>query len=155
MKRRTALLIALVSSLILVSLASSDSTVMAQQGGMQRIADTGVLSLGQNQILRVTALYGDFTNDSPIRIRFGRMEYMQAACNSDGVCKQTVSSQVISNPITLMPGEAASLELVATTYGRGIVFSNSRNVRVTAAIINTVTGETTSHIIMANTEGDF
>jgi hypothetical protein len=27
--------------------------------------------------------------------------------------------------------------------------------QVTASIINTLTGETTSHIIMANTEGDF
>jgi hypothetical protein len=37
---------------------------------------------------------------------------------------------------------------------RIMVQSNSRNVRATAMIINTVTGETTSHIIIANTEGD-
>jgi hypothetical protein len=55
----------------------------------------------------------------------------------------------------LAAGEAISLELVATTYGRGIVTSNRRDMRVTASIINTTTGETASHIIMANTEGDF
>jgi hypothetical protein len=55
----------------------------------------------------------------------------------------------------LAAGEAVSLELVATTYGRGIVSSSRRNVRVTASIIKALTGETTSHIIMANTEGDF
>ena len=52
-------------------------------------------------------------------------------------------------------GEAVSFDLVATTYGRGIVSSNRRDAVVTAAIINTLTGETTSHIIMANTDGDF
>ncbi len=60
-----------------------------------------------------------------------------------------------TGPYTLAAGEAVSLELVATTYGRGIVSSNRQNVRVTAAIIDTLTGDTTSHIIMANTEGDF
>jgi hypothetical protein len=56
--------------------------------------------------------------------------------------------------LTLAAGEAVSLELVATTYGRGIVSSNRKDVRVTASIINTLTGDTTSHIIIANTEGD-
>jgi hypothetical protein len=60
-----------------------------------------------------------------------------------------------SGPHTVAAGEAISLELVATTYGRGIVTSNRRDVQVTASIINTTTGETTSQIIMANTEGDF
>jgi hypothetical protein len=32
--------------------------------------------------------------------------------------------------------------------------SNHRSVRATATIINTITGETTSHIIVANTDGD-
>jgi len=60
-----------------------------------------------------------------------------------------------TGPFTLTAGEAVSLDLVATTYGRGIVTSNRRDVRVTASIINTLTGDTASHIIMANTEGDF
>lgn len=150
MKRRISLSIALALSIFLVSLMSSDSTVKAQQGRFFAY-DSGIVALGPNQVLRIAVVS---YRETDFNVRFKRMEYMQTACNG-GVCKLAVSSQTTTNPITLMPGEAASLELVATTYGRGIVLSSSREVRVTAAIINTLTGETVSHIIMANTEGDF
>ena len=38
-----------------------------------------------------------------------------------------------------MPGEAASFDLVATTYGTGMVFSDNPNVHVNAMIIDVTT----------------
>ena len=144
-------LIALVVSLVSASLMSSDSTAAAQQP--QRFtADSGVVALGPNQALRIVVAGGP--GGGPHVIQFRRLEYMPAGCAGDGVCKLAVSSQSDSAPITLRQGEAAAVELVASTYGRGVVLSNRRGVQVTAAIINTLTGETTSQIIMANTEGD-
>ena len=88
-------------------------------------------------------------------VRFRRIEYFQGACNG-GVCTLAISSQTTSGPLTLMPGEGASMDIGATAFGvRGVVFSNRPDVTVTAQTINTFTGEVTSHVIMANTEGDF
>ena len=156
MKRRIALSIALALSAVLVSLASSDSTVQAQQQQRFR-ADTGMVTLGPNQVLRMTVTTSiDPDNDRPIIIGIAQIDYVQTNCTA-GACKHgpvnpnpvaeryDVIIDFISKDNPQKPGSSGV---------RGIVFSNSRNVRVTAAIINTITGETTSHIIMANTEGD-
>lgn len=82
-----------------------------------------------------------------LTVRFRQMEYMQDTCNSDAVCKLTVSSQITSAPITLAPGEAASFELIASTYGRGIVLSDTQDARVTVQIIDTTTGQVNSVLI--------
>jgi hypothetical protein len=150
MKRSIALAAALVVSGILLSLASSDSISHAQQRKLFQW-DTGVVSLGPNQVLRLS---GDWNGDGDTTIGFREIKYGQSACNGN-VCKLITISSTTSGPHTLATGEAIRLDLVASTYGRGIVTSNRRDVRVTASIINTTTGETTSHIIMANTEGDF
>ena len=152
MKRRIILSIALALSIVLVSLTSSDSTVGAQQ--IRRVrADSGVVKLGANQMLRVTAAW-DLDNDGQAFVRFTGIEYAQGACN-DGICKHSVSSIYNNNPTALMPGEAASYSFGESQAVRASVTSDRRNVRVTAAIIDTVTGETVTQIIMANTEGDF
>ena len=151
MKRSIALAVALAVSVILLSLASSDSATQAQERGRLFQWDTGVVSLGPNQVLRIT---GDWNGDGDTTVGFREIKYGQGACNGT-VCKLITISTTTSGPHRLADGEAISLELIATTYGRGIVTSNRRNMRVTASIINTTTGETTSHIIMANTEGDF
>ena len=150
MKRSIALAIALAVSLILLSLATSDSVSQAQQRRLFQW-DTGVVSLGPNQVLR---LAGDWNGDGDTTVGFREIRYGQGACNG-AVCKLVIISTTTSRPHIVPPGEAISLNLVATTYGRGIVTSNRRDVQVTASIINTTTGETTFHIIMANTEGDF
>ena len=154
MKRRITLSIALVMSVVFTSLMSSDSTAQAQQ--RQRCtADTGVITLGPNQKLRVVVT-GMGGNDT-ITVRFRRMQYAQGACNG-GVCKLASVTDLIIDPVTLMPGEAASMDITPMPGASGVragVVSNRRNVRATAMIVDTVTGETTSHIIMANTEGDF
>jgi hypothetical protein len=150
MKRSIALAVALAVSVTLLLLASSDSGTHAQQRRLFQW-DTGVVSLGPNQVLRIT---GDWNGDGDTTVGFREIKYGQAACMGN-VCKLITISTTTSGPHTFAAGEAISLDLVATTYGRGIVTSNRRDMRVTASIINTTTGETTSHIIMANTEGDF
>ena len=152
MKRYIALALATLS-LILVALLSSNSSVGAQQTRRLVTFDTGVVTLGPNQILRLT-ITGDFNNDGDVTVGFRGIKYAQGACGG-GVCQLVNAGTTATGPFTLAAGEAVSHELVATTYGRGIVSSNQKNVRVTASIVNTLTGDTTSHIIMANTEGDF
>lgn len=157
MKGRIALSIALTLSVVLVSLASSGWTARAQQQRGIFTADTGMVTLGPNQVLRITAttLFDPDTDRTIIGI--GQIDYVQTNCTA-GSCKHApvnpnpvaerydIIVDVISKDIPQKPGSSGV---------RGIVFSNRRNVRATAAIINTLTGETASHIIMANTEGDF
>ena len=149
MKRSIALVVALAVSVILLSIASSDSVTQAQQRRLFQW-DTGVVSLGPNQVLRIT---GDWNGDADTTTAFRAIKYGQGTCNGS-VCKLAVISSTTSGPHQVAAGEAISFELVATTYGRGIVTSNRRDGQVTASIINTTTGETTSQIIVANTDGD-
>jgi len=152
MKRNITIALATLS-MILVSLVSSNSSARAQ-GRRIVTFDTGVVTLGPNQKLRLTITGGDVDTDSPTTIGFRGTKYTQGVCGGS-VCQLVNAGITTTGPLTVAAGEAVSFELVATTYGRGIVSSNRRDVRVTASIINTLTGETTSHIIMANTEGDF
>ena len=153
MKRRIALSMALALSVVFVSLMSSDSTAQPQQQVKFR-ADTGIVALGPNQRLRLWILTDQY-GDIPSAVSFRRMQYAQGACNG-GVCKLGSVTDLVIDPFTLMAGEAAYIDITQGGFAgvRGVVQSN-RRVRATATIINTVTGETTSHIIMANTEGDF
>ena len=151
MKRSIASAVTLAISVILLSLVSSDSTTQAQLRGKLFHWDTGIVALGPNQVLRIT---GDWNGDGDTTVSFRQIKYGQGACNG-AVCKLVVISSTTSGPVTVPAGEGISLDLVATTYGRSTVTSNRRDVQMTASIINTLTGETTSHIIMANTEGDF
>ena len=152
MKRYIALALAALS-LILVALLTSNFSVGAQQTRRLVTFDTGVVTLGPNQILRLT-LTGDFNSDGDVTVGFRGIKYAQGACGG-GVCQLANAGATATGPFTLTAGEAVSLDLVATAYGRGIVSANQKNVRVTASIVNTLTGDTASHIIMANTEGDF
>lgn len=142
MKRRIILSIALALSVVLVSLMSSDSRVEAQQQQRFR-ADSGIITLGPNQILRVTVMGALDLND--LYFRVNRQSYTQGTCDSGGVCKHTIASQTTSNPIMLMPGEAALFDIPASFLGgvfigvRGVVLSNSRNVRVTGIVFDTST----------------
>ena len=153
MKRKITLTMAILFGSVLVALMTSDSTTRAQQRARFR-ADTGIVTLGPNQVLRVTAT-GEVDGADFLALRFRRIQYAQGACDA-GVCKLGSVTDLILDPITLMSGEGASVDLAQGGFGgaRILIQSNSRNVRATAMIINTVTGETTSHIIMANTEGD-
>lgn len=153
MKRKMILLAALFASIVLVSLIESDSTVRAEPP--QRYTwDTGIISRNSNQILRVTVTGALDLNDLYV-FRVNHQSYTQDTCNS-GICKLTVASQTTTAPISLAAGEAATLDFVGTEASgtRVIILSNRQNLRVNAQIIN-ASGEVATHIIMANTEGDF
>lgn len=132
----------------LVSLTSSDSTVGAQQP-QRFVADTGIMPPGPRQQLRLKASAG--LGKEAITVRLRRMEYVPGPCDAAGVCRLAVAAQGVSNPITLAPGEAASFELTAGTYGRGTVFSNSRDLRVTVEIIDSATGQVVSLVPIVGT----
>jgi len=139
MKRRITLSIALALSIISVTLMSSDRTAQAQSQ-VSFFADTGVIKLGPNQILRITLE----SSTGDILIKFRRFGYEQAICSGDGICRLTVVSQTTSNPIMLMPGEAASMDLAPMPNSsgvRGVVLSNRREIKVNAMIVNTATGQ--------------
>ncbi len=135
MKRRITLSFALALSVVLLSLMSSDSTVQAAR---QFTADTGIVSLGANQILRLTV---DPTDNTVVYFR--RMVYTQGICNSAGVCRHAVSSQTtaIWTNQGEIPSEIPSFDISGTgNWGvRGIVTSNRRMV-VNAQIIDVETG---------------
>jgi hypothetical protein len=153
--KRSLILVFVALSMIFVTLVISNSPARAQQDRKPVTFDTGVVPLAPNQKLRLSVAAGDFNNDIATTVGFRGIKYSQSVCSGAGVCQLVNVGTTTTGPFTLPASEAASFELVATTYGRGIVSSNRKDVRVTASIINTLTGETTSQIIMANTEGDF
>ena len=136
MKRKITLTLTLMTSMLL-SLVSF--TTAQGQTGRKPISDTGVITLGPNQLLRLTVAAGDVNGDA-IAVQFRQAAYTPAGCN-DGVCKHTVVSQSTSAPVKLMPGEAASIDILSNSFGvRAMVLSNSQNVRVNAMIVDATTG---------------
>jgi hypothetical protein len=139
MKRKIILSIALILSVILVSMISSDSTALAQQP--QRFtADTGMVTLGPNQVLRVTVATGDINGEDSVNVRLRWIEYTQGVCNSGGVCKHAIESQNTSAPITLAPGEVVSFDHIGNfNFLRAVVLGNRRKLRVNMIVFDTST----------------
>jgi len=140
MKRRIRLSIALALSVVLLSLTSFDSTVNAAPP-LKFNADSGIIALGPNQVLRLTVA----NRLDTVSVRFRRIEYAQDSCDAAGVCRHIISSQTVSNLITLAPGEGARFDIAGHEGEgiavRGVVSSNNQNARVTATIIDTTTGK--------------
>jgi hypothetical protein len=141
MKRRMTLSIALLLSVVLVSLMSSDSTASAAPPQRFKF-DTGLIIPGPHQKVRLTIT--GFGEDL-LRVQFRQINYSQEVCNG-GLCKYNVSSQTTSDLLTLMPGEAASFTCIPDSVPgvRAVVLSDDRKARVTAQIIDTITGEVVS-----------
>ena len=137
-------LLSLISAVFVLLSVCLVNEVPAQPPPSRFIAETGLIIPGPHLKLRliVTA-----TGKAAVTVRFRQMAYMPDGCDADGVCKLSVSSEATSAPITLNPGEASSMELLATTYGRGSVITSSQDARVTLQIVDTVTGETQSVLI--------
>lgn len=139
MKSRITFSIALAASVVFVTL------IFASQAGAQNqlrpVVDTGVVPLGPDQVLRLTIT--GFGEDL-LRVQFRQMTYSQDVCNG-GVCKSSIVSNQISGPMTLMSGEAASIDIPASFMGgvyvgvRGVVMSNRRDVRVQGIVFDTST----------------
>lgn len=146
MRRQITLSIVLTLGL-LISLISLPLAVQGQQPRRFK-ADIGMLTPGTGQVLRVTV--AGTAADDPSRVRFAWTRYMAAGCNNDGVCRHSVASQGATAPVTLNAEESVSFDLQGTGTGaRIVVFSSSRDVRVTAQLINP-DGEVTS--IFVNVE---
>ena len=139
MKRRIRLSIALALSVVLLVLASSDYTAMAAPP-LKFNADSGIITLGPNQVLRIMVANGLDT----VSVRFRRIEYSQDSCDAAGVCTHVISSQTTSNLYTASPGQGVSAEFshgAAMSGIRCVVSTNIINVLVTAVIIDATTGK--------------
>ena len=147
MKRQIRLSIALALSAVLLVLASFDSTAKAAPP-LKFTADSGIITLGPNQLLRLTVANGLDT----VSVRFRQVEYAQDSCDATGVCRHIIASQTVSNPTTLAPGEGARFDIAghegADIAVRGLVSSNSQNARVTAMIIDASTGKVESIVFL-------
>jgi hypothetical protein len=151
MKRRIALTIVLAVSVMSLSLVGLDSTARAQQPSRFK-GDTGIASLGSNQILRITVALGD-TATHEARVTFRKAEYAPSLCNNEGVCRQVVASQTTTTPISLAAGEAASIDIAGHAGGagvRGFVLCNNENVKVTAQLIDVATGVSYAVTVLDN-----
>jgi len=132
-------------------------TAHGQQGHRFR-GGTGVITVGIGQILRITVNTG--SGNDKLRVRFAWMRYMPAGCNNDGVCLHTVQSQGITAPVNVGAGEAASYDVQGNGNGVrvGVLVTAgdfNSDARADALIINSATGEVTSHVVIWFVEGDF
>ena len=155
MSYRTRVSIA-VTLIILLSFLTLAPTISAQQHHRFR-AGTGVVTLGMGQVLRITLSSEAFEDAAIVRPRFVWVRYGPMNCNTEGVCRQTVQSQGATTPVIINQVESASFDMQGPGSVRVEVFADyNGNGIVDAAdclIINTATGETVSHVIMANTPG--
>ena len=151
MKRKITLSIALVVGLTVLLLSNYDSNVEAQIQ-MRPVADTGVITLGQDQMLRLTAVSVDGELGGGLYgVRFRRTRYVKTDC-TDGVCRYVVDSQTTSETMISAPNQSSKLDVMGNTIGPDAavsieVLSSSRNVRVTGQIIDTTTGQVDSILI--------
>lgn len=151
MTRRMTLALVLALGLLLAPSVALDA--QAQQPP-KPVADTGVVTPGTNQLLRITVVAGLRVGD--VGVRFRRMEYLDGPCSGDtggaGVCTHTLTSQTLSAPVMLMPGEAASIDIVnnGNSAVRAMVFSDNPHVRVNAMIVDMTSGDIIAWLTLHN-----
>lgn len=140
MKRRITFSIALCLSIFIVLLMSSDQTANAQ-GNRRAVYDTGTITLGPNQILRISVngLDGD---DSLTAVRLREIKYGQPSCNN-GVCRVLTTNEVLKETTFNAQSQSVWIDIDQTAGESGVrgVLVSRRPVRVNAQIIDTVTGE--------------
>jgi hypothetical protein len=139
---------------LLITLISFPRPAVGQHAHRLR-GDTGVVTLGVGQVLRIT-VNGQDGNDT-FRVRFAWTKYAAAGCNTDGVCRHVVQTQGATAPVNVGANEAASFDVQGTGGNvRVSVFVAAGDVNGDFQIINTATGEVTSHnVVIWFVEGDF
>jgi hypothetical protein len=151
MKHKIKLSIALILSIVLVSLTSPNWAVQAQNN-LRPVADTGVIKIGPGQQLRVTVAAGDVNNDN-VRVRIVTLGYSEGDCTAAGVCLLSMSSQATSPQMTLGQGEALAVDgndfLV---WQRMRVLSSRPNMRINAIVFDTSTQRVVSIVPLQNIE---
>ena len=117
-------------------------------------ADSGVVTLGPDQILRIT-VNGLAGNDT-LNVRMRWMQYAAQGCSGmPPVCRHMVVAQGVTPVQTLGPDDALSFDVQQVGTGvRVVVESNSAKTRVLGIVFDTSTQRIVSQIIVANTDGD-
>jgi hypothetical protein len=127
----------------------SGSTANAA-GPQVYVADTGVITLGPNQILRITAMVPQRSAVRSLTVVFNRQFNTHGTCNASGVCVHTVASRTATEPMTLVPGQGVSVDITPTPNASGVrgelfIWMDMRpdtrpDVEVNALIIDANTG---------------
>jgi hypothetical protein len=139
MKRRITLSTALALSIVVLSLMSWEPTANAA-AARTYFADSGMVTLGPNQIFRVTVANTSSTRS--LIVTFSA-QVTTVTCVG-GVCTHTVASQTTTSPVTLTPGQAASHDIIQPPGAgamRAIVAANSPDMQVNGLIIDATTGD--------------
>ena len=123
-------------SVVTLSLIKSDLTVNAEPPQKFKW-DTGIVTLGQNQILRVVSVDGELGGGIYGEV-IRRIEYQQTVCEA-GICKNAIASQTTSPQLTIAPNESASIDTPNGGIWRIVVLTNNRNVQVNAIVFDTFT----------------
>jgi len=143
MKRKIILALALGLSVVTLALIKSGSTVSAEPP--QRFKwDTGIVTLGENQILRVVSVDGELGGGLYGEV-IRRLEYQQTGCEA-GICKLTIAAQTITPPITVAPNESVSIDTQTGGMRRIVVLSNKRTLKVNAIVFDTSTQRVVSAV---------
>lgn len=137
MKRRIILTIGLILTVGLIGMTVSDSNVEAQRN-RSFMANAGMVVVGPNQKLLVTV--ASLVNNEQVKTRYIKSHYQQLMCNGSGMCQYSSDPQTVSPPITLMPGEASTLELLGPGNWFIAVSSDSPNVHVNVMVKDNATG---------------
>jgi hypothetical protein len=129
---------------VLAVLFAYKSDSSAEAAPPQRYTfDTGYLTPGENQFVRITVALGDTGTHEVGHVRLRSIQATQGSC-SGGICAHSVSSQTTSEPLTLTPNGGISMDIYSASPGqgvRGVVLSDNGNLQVNAMIVNSVTGE--------------
>ena len=138
MKRKIILSIALALGVAVLALIKFGSTVNAEPP--QRFQwDTGIVTLGENQILRVVSVSVDGELGGGVYgevIR--RIEYQQTGCEA-GICKHTIAAQSVSPLLTHASNEAISIDTPNGGTRRIVGLTNNRNARINSIVFDTAT----------------
>jgi hypothetical protein len=135
MKRRMSISIALVLGVVSLFLMSGGPTVRAAKERVFSI-DTGIMTLGPNQVLRIVTNNKD--PEAGYVVRFSQMTY--SVTSSSGTSRYARVSQTTSDPMSVAPGEGFSIDIGTSENLRVVVSSDSPDLQVTAQIIDTTTG---------------
>jgi hypothetical protein len=153
MKRIRRLSIALVMSIVTLTLMTPDLGANAAPP-RRYVADTGMVTLGPNQMLRLTVLP---PRDKTVFIEYLLLGTVQTGCES-GVCMHTVTSRTESGPVTVRPGQVSSYDILLppnSSAVQGMVRGDNADIRVNALLIDIPTGAIQNNTVLVMTVNPF
>lgn len=113
-------------------------TVLAVRPAVGRtVADTGIVSPGPGQLVRVTVAS---RSRDDVRVRVRRLDYIRGDC-SQGVCALAIASQHMGDLMTLAPGQGFTVDVPSTENARVMILSDSPDLRINGTIVDAVTGK--------------